>query len=110
MQHIFIQAGIEDIAGIQALARRIWDEAYSEILSEEQVDYMLQVMYSEKVIEEEHLSGTVWELIVVNGKPCGYLSYLLAEDKARGSIYYRRFETRASIIDMSSSFLTGFCI
>jgi len=82
MQHIFRQADIEDIAEIQALARRIWDEAFSEILSEEQINYMLQMMYSEKVITKELLSGTVWELIVANGKPCGYLSYVLAEDNS----------------------------
>jgi len=82
MQHIFREAGIEDIAEIQALARLIWDEAYSEILSEEQIDYMLQMMYSEKVITEELLDGTVWELIVANGKPHGYLSYVLAEDSS----------------------------
>ena len=82
MQHIFRQARREYIAEIQALARRIWDEAYSEILSKEQIDYMLQMMYSEEVITEELLSGTVWYLIVVNDKPCGYLSYVLAEDNS----------------------------
>lgn len=40
------------------------------------------MMYSEKVITEELLSGTVWDLIVANGKSCGYLSYSLAEDNS----------------------------
>jgi len=40
---------------------------------------MLQMMYSEKVIAEELLSGTVWELIIEAGMPCGYLSYSVAE-------------------------------
>src|ERR1700690_2914893 len=82
MSHIFRQAGIEDIAEIQALACRIWDEAYDEILSKEQIDYMLQMMYSEKIITEELQSGTVWELIIANNKPCGYLSYGVTEDNS----------------------------
>ena len=82
MQHIFRQAGVKDITEIQALARRIWDEAYSEILSKEQIDYMLQMMYAEKVISEELLSGTVWDLILADGRPCGYLSYAMAENNS----------------------------
>lgn len=99
MQHIFRQASIEDIAEIQALARRIWDEAYGEILSNEQIDYMLQMMYSEKVITEELLGGTVWELIAANGKPCGYLSYALAEDNSvkLSKIYIDKDFRRTSI-------------
>jgi RimJ/RimL family protein N-acetyltransferase len=80
MRHIFKRAGIADIVEIQALARRIWDEAYSKMLSKEQIDYMLRMMYSGKAIEQELLNGIVWELIVVNGEPCGYLSYAPAEN------------------------------
>ncbi len=99
MQHIFRQASIEDIADIQALAHRIWDEAYGEMLSKQQIDYMLQMMYSEKVITEELLSGTVWELIVANGKPCGYLSYTLAEGNSvkLSKIYIDKAFRRTSI-------------
>jgi ribosomal protein S18 acetylase RimI-like enzyme len=99
MQHIFRQASREDIAEIQALARRIWDEAYGEILSKEQIDYMLQMMYSEKVITEELLSGTVWDLIVADGKPCGYLSYAFAEDNSvkLSKIYIEKDFRRKSI-------------
>lgn len=99
MKHIFRQASIEDIAEIQTLARRIWDEAYSEILSKEQIDYMLQMMYSEKVITEELLSGTVWDLIVANGKPCGYLSYVFAGDNSvkLSKIYIEKDFRRTSI-------------
>lgn len=99
MQHIFRQARIEDIAEIRALARRIWDEAYDEILSKEQVDYMLQMMYSEKIIANEILSGIVWDLIVANGKLCGYLSYSLAEGNSvkLSKIYIDKNFRRTSI-------------
>ncbi|HEX8948870.1 MAG TPA: GNAT family N-acetyltransferase [Dissulfurispiraceae bacterium] len=82
MQYTFRQAQQEDIPEIQRLARRIWDEAYGELLSREQIEYMLPMMYSEKVIREELLRGVVWDLITADGKPCGYLSYGLSEDDA----------------------------
>ncbi|MDA8431967.1 MAG: GNAT family N-acetyltransferase [Nitrospiraceae bacterium] len=82
MRHIFRQAGIEDIPVIRALSRRIWEEAYRVMLSKEQISYMLEMMYAEKVITEELLNGTVWELIVVDGEPRGYLSYSPAEDNS----------------------------
>jgi ribosomal protein S18 acetylase RimI-like enzyme len=82
MPHIFRRAGIEDIAEIRALASRIWYEAYPEILSKEQIEYMLEMMYSERVITEELLGGVVWDLIVADGRSCGYLSYAFAEDNS----------------------------
>ena len=82
MSHIFRQANAEDIAEIRRLARSIWCEAYNSILSKEQIDYMLDMMYSEEVITGEILSGVVWDLIVCEGTSCGYLSYSPAEDNA----------------------------
>ncbi|MGC2061401.1 MAG: GNAT family N-acetyltransferase [Thermodesulfovibrionales bacterium] len=105
MQHIFRQAGIENIAEIKALARRIWDEAYGEILSKKQIDYMLQMMYSGEVITEELLNGTVWDLIIANDIPCGYLSYVLAEDNSvkLSKIYIEKDFRRTSIAACSLS-------
>jgi len=82
MSHIFRQANVEDIAEIRRLARSIWYEAYSSILSKEQIDYMLDMMYSEEVITAEILSGIVWDLIVCEGTSCGYLSYACSDDRA----------------------------
>jgi ribosomal protein S18 acetylase RimI-like enzyme len=79
MGHVFKKATMEDIAEIRRLARSIWDEAYGEMLSKEQIEYMLQMMYSEKVIAEELLTGAMWELIICGVRPCGYLSYAIAD-------------------------------
>ncbi len=42
-----IKATIENIPLIQDLAKRSWENAYAEILSQEQMKYMLENMYSE---------------------------------------------------------------
>jgi GNAT superfamily N-acetyltransferase len=48
-----IKATGKDIPLIQDLAKRSWKNAYAEILSEEQMEYMLSEMYSEQEIESQ---------------------------------------------------------
>lgn len=49
----FIEANEEDIPLIQNLAERSWKTAYAEILSPEQIDYMLGTMYSRNEITQQ---------------------------------------------------------
>ncbi len=63
-----IKATGKDIPLIQDLARRSWKNAYAEILSEEQMEYMLSEMYSEQEIES-HLQNP------------NYHYYLIADEK-----------------------------
>jgi RimJ/RimL family protein N-acetyltransferase len=72
---VFRQATTDDIQAIQTLARRIWEEAYNQLLSKAQIEYMLEMMYSSKVIESEIMHGTIWEFIYFNGEAVGYISY-----------------------------------
>lgn len=76
------KAGLEDLPVIRLLARRIWEEAYNQLLSKEQIEYMLGMMYSEKVIAGEILNSVIWEIIFSNDEPCGYISYASAEDNS----------------------------
>ncbi|MCX8531766.1 GNAT family N-acetyltransferase [Chryseobacterium luquanense] len=47
-----IKATEQNIPLIQDLAKRSWENAYAEILSKEQMEYMLNTMYSEIEISE----------------------------------------------------------
>ncbi|WP_374460976.1 GNAT family N-acetyltransferase [Chryseobacterium taeanense] len=49
----FIKATEKDILLIQSLARRSWENAYAEILSAEQIEYMLKTMYSQEEISKQ---------------------------------------------------------
>jgi|SRR5208337_423041 len=73
---------MEDIPVVQDLARHIWEEAYNDLLSKEQIHYMLTIMYSSRVISEELYGGTIWEIIFQEGNPCGYVSYSISGDDA----------------------------
>ena len=96
---MYRQAIREDIPEIQALARSIWEEAYNEILSKQQIDYMLEIMYSGEVLNKEFSAGVVWDLILDLGNPCGYLSYSLEDDNSvKLSKIYIEKESRGKAI------------
>ena len=46
----FKKATKVDIPQIQELAKKSWNSAYQNIISQDQIDYMLQQMYSEEEI------------------------------------------------------------
>lgn len=43
-----IPCTLEDISDIQKIAYRSWQESYVDIISQEQIEYMLNLMYSEE--------------------------------------------------------------
>lgn len=47
------QATTADIAIIQEIAHKTWPVAYGEIISQEQLDYMLEMMYSDSALLEQ---------------------------------------------------------
>ncbi|MDF2553088.1 MAG: family N-acetyltransferase [Chryseobacterium sp.] len=59
-----IKATEKDIPLIQDLAKRSWENAYAEILSKEQMKYMLETMYSEAEISE-HLKNSNYHYFLV---------------------------------------------
>jgi diamine N-acetyltransferase len=74
-QLTIVPAQVSDIPTLQSLAHRIWHACYPEIISREQITYMLEKMYGTEVIERELASGTIWELAHLGKEPVGYLSY-----------------------------------
>lgn len=69
----------KDIPLIRDLSTRIWPQTYATILSAPQIDYMMNIMYSEdallKQMKDKH------EFIIVNDgvDPVGFASFSLAE-------------------------------
>ena len=48
---MIIKATATDISTIQNLAKESWNSAYANILEQEQIDYMLYLMYSESTLK-----------------------------------------------------------
>ncbi|NIF07190.1 GNAT family N-acetyltransferase [Chryseobacterium sp. Tr-659] len=64
------QATEKDIPLIQDLARRSWENAYAEILSVDQMDYMLSEMYSETEIKS-HLLNPDYHYYLIQDETTG---------------------------------------
>ena len=92
MKIIKIQS--REIPIVQQLAREIWEEHYLKILSQEQIDYMLDLFYSEEKINSELEEGIVWELLWDGENPIGYLVCKIETEKIYISKIYLKAETR----------------
>jgi len=69
-----------DYPTIQRLAHTIWPPTFADILSPEQIDYMLDLMYSIEAISRQVAEGQVFHLLYpveapTTAGPVGYLSH-----------------------------------
>jgi ribosomal protein S18 acetylase RimI-like enzyme len=68
--------GTESIPLIRSLSLRIWPEAYSRILSETQIHYMLNLMYSDEALETQiNQKQHQFILAFEDTEPVGFASY-----------------------------------
>ena len=65
----------EDYGKIRTLAETIWPVCYKDILSAEQIAYMMDMMYSASVIAGEIADGVHYCFIKVSGEIAGYLAW-----------------------------------
>ncbi len=73
-----VKANSNHLSIIEQLARKIWPVAYAEILSAEQLEYMLSMFYSEEALLAQLEKGHVFYLVQNNsGDYLGFVSYEL---------------------------------
>lgn len=74
------QASLSDIPSIQGMAQVVFRRTYAKILSPEQMEFMLDWMYSQKSLEEQIAGqGKCFFLAEDEKGPCGYVSYEFQE-------------------------------
>jgi len=76
----FVPVDIHNINLILPLAEKIWEDTYLEIIGQEQIDYMLPMMYSNERILDELTKDYQWELLMQGDELLGYTNYKLMED------------------------------
>jgi ribosomal protein S18 acetylase RimI-like enzyme len=70
------EAGIGDIPLIRELCFKIWPQTYSAILSQAQIDYMLELMYSEQSLHRQMTEEECKFIFVYDDHtPVGFASY-----------------------------------
>ena len=77
MEHIhlgisFREAGFRDIDTIRDLMYQVWPQTYTPIIPQEQVEYMIEWMYSKASLEQQIKDGHHYWIIAMNNIPCGY--------------------------------------
>ena len=78
MDIIFQKACEKEVALIQYLAERSWRSAFREILSAEQIDYMLAEMYSEsELINQLQTLEYQYYIIIFEGNAVGFMGFEL---------------------------------
>ena len=66
----------DDIPLIRDLTFKVWPQTYASILSQEQIDYMLEMMYSESSLKKQMTEEECQFIIVEETKePVGFASY-----------------------------------
>jgi GNAT superfamily N-acetyltransferase len=71
-----VKAGLEDISVIQEIADRTWKESFRSLLPQDQISYMLQLMYSTEVISLQiEGKNQVYLLISDEDQFAGFASY-----------------------------------
>ena len=68
-------AGTEDIALIRELTWQVWPQTYAPILSQEQINYMLNMMYSETSLQQQMEEGAQFIIVYEQDSPVGFASY-----------------------------------
>ena len=65
----------ENLQIIRDIAADIWPKTFAPILSPEQITYMMQMMYSPEVMENELEKGFHFLIVLINHTPGGYFSW-----------------------------------
>ncbi len=75
------KAGKADIPVIYELAKKIWNDYYLSIITQEQIDYMLDVFYSGKSLAKQMDEGQAFTIAYHEKKPIGYISISTKDKK-----------------------------
>lgn len=65
-------AAVADALLLETLAKEIWMQHYADIITMEQISYMLERFQSAEAIVQDMQSGAVYDIAYANGEPCGY--------------------------------------
>jgi diamine N-acetyltransferase len=68
-------ASNSDIHLIRELTFRIWPQTYAAIISQQQIDYMLDMMYSEASLKKQMEEGARFILVFDEKEPIGFAAY-----------------------------------
>jgi GNAT superfamily N-acetyltransferase len=75
-------ASLNDRAFIRSVSERTWPSTYGHIISQEQIDFMLEWMYSDASLAEQFAKGHQFYIANLNGEEIGFCSVSKEEESA----------------------------
>ena len=75
------EATTADISTIRTIAENTWPEAYGEIISKEQIRYMLDMIYNDTALLEQMQNGHQFYIADYQNQPIGFASVSLEDDE-----------------------------
>ena len=69
-----LRAGENDLQTIHDMAQVVFRQTYHEILSSQQMEYMMEWMYSLPNLRNQLSDGHAYFIAYMDGTPCGYMS------------------------------------
>lgn len=100
----------QEIELVAGMARKIWKEHYAGIISEGQIDYMVETFQSSQAIAGQLKDGYRYFWLCYNGTPAGYLAIKEEEDCLFLSKLYIKKEYRGrKLSSCALHYLTGLC-
>lgn len=73
--HSIRNASVNDIALIRELTFQVWPQTYASIISQQQIDYMLDMMYSEDALRKQMEEDCQFIIVYDNQQPVGFAAY-----------------------------------
>lgn len=77
----FVPVIRQEYKSLHEMASLIWHQHYPGIITVGQIDYMLELMYSEKRMGEDAASGYHFDWLAVDDKRIGFMAYKISEDR-----------------------------
>ena len=68
-----VQLTKDDVLIVNQLAHDIWPHTFKDILTQDQIDYMLDWMYNVKTLEEEIQIGHLYYIVKEHGVAKGFI-------------------------------------
>ncbi len=76
---IVIEAGVEDLSLVTSIAGKTWPAAYSHILPKEQINYMLNLLYSPHSLLKQFQAGHRFLMAFNNEDAQGFASWQMTD-------------------------------
>ncbi len=84
----------KQIKEVEETAKYAWYEHYKDIISQEQIDYMLEHYQSSDAVRRNMSEGYIYYMIMADGELAGYICVLLQSDYALVQSLYIKPEYR----------------